>query len=244
MRVGTNLMASKIGRDRTMSAPYAISHSNRNRSKVYGRLTRPETPTYGNPGSACRRPRRLPVFSRVSVAGAGPATSRSEREAGRILHRPEDGISLGIDAAEQRNPPLGPFKQLVGLSQQSDAFLVTSQGLVQTDFPLFQQVNNLLQPAERLFETRRVGLVVLGGLSEILPLGGVAIMVAPVSVIFYRALPLEQTGDLNRQCTSAAESHCIHCGSTISLISDTRLFRSVIRCSMNFSTEFERNHLT
>ena len=88
------------------------------------------------------------------------------------------GISLGIDTAEQRNPPLGPVQHLVGLSQQSHAFLVTCQGLVETDLPLFQQVNNLLQPAERLLETRRVGCC-SWGFSEILPTGGVAIMFAP-----------------------------------------------------------------
>ena len=109
-------------------------------------------PTYGASRSACRRPRRLPVFSRVPPAAAGPATScSSEKLAASSIGR-STGISLRIDTAEQRNPPLGPLEQVVGLTQQSDAFLVAPQGLVKADLPLFQQMNDLLQPAERLLE--------------------------------------------------------------------------------------------
>ena len=57
-------------------------------------------------------------------------------EGGRVVERLRDWISLGIDAAEQFDPPFGPMQQFVRLPQQLHALLVAFQRLVESDVRL------------------------------------------------------------------------------------------------------------
>jgi hypothetical protein len=79
----------------------------------------------------------------------------------RTIKRFGDRIAIGIDARQQFDAPLGPFQELVGLPQQLDPLFIMSQRFVQPQFALFEQVDDFLEPLERLLEIRRFKL--LGG---------------------------------------------------------------------------------
>jgi hypothetical protein len=68
-------------------------------------------------------------FSRIRGGRAGPSFAL-QRKASSVLHRPEDGIALGIDAAEQGDSPFCAGEQIVGFSQQSNPLFVVREGLI------------------------------------------------------------------------------------------------------------------
>ena len=76
---------------------------------------------------------RCPAVGWLSWGRAAPAAAFAGLvlvDRGRVVEGLGDRVALGIDAAEQFDPPLGPLQQFVRLPQQLDPFFVPLQRLV------------------------------------------------------------------------------------------------------------------
>ena len=107
-----------------------------------------EGPSSGRVGQTAALPCRRPG----ATAFFGIAYVRRN-----IFQGPRNRIALGIRAAQEFDTPLRPRQGAIGLTQESHAFLVSGQRIVQADLTLFQQAHDLLQTLQRLLETGCVG---------------------------------------------------------------------------------------
>lgn len=77
-------------------------------------------------------------------------------------------MALGVDAADEFDPPLGAFEQTIALFEQLDALFIVRQRLGQTDFAVFQLADDLLQLHQRLLEAgRTIGLARVSRVSQV-----------------------------------------------------------------------------
>ena len=76
---------------------------------------------------------------------------------GGVVEGLRDRVSLGINAAEEFDSPLGALQQFVGLPQQLDPLFVPFERLIQPNVPLFERVNDLLEPFERILKAKLTG---------------------------------------------------------------------------------------